>query len=433
MKKKILSCLLVLTLLLPIGTAFAAPAMADVTLAAQPGQTITLTEADFTDRLTIYPEDATYTLASVAFPALPAADQAIIRLDATAYAAGGEVPLARIADGDLRIEVTAPRGTMVRIPFRATLSNGDTLTASLDIGVMPALADQAHTVEVGERIRINLGLPQWATGERITIAFQGDRDLEHGTLHTVSGEHGVLEYRATSEGEDTFTFTVTIGDVTSAPVRITITVTPSSVIPFLKYYDMPTHWAGFSAGRLATLDKIVGHRVDNRYFFHPDRGMTRGDFVVWLLSVAGIEPTAHTNTIYADRDIPAWMRGFLNAATEAGIIQGSPTGSPATTSYFHPNNAITRIEAIRMISMALGVEGHGDDLAGLFTDIAQIPAWARNNVRHLHELEIIRGDGHGNLHPRRNLSRGEAAEMLYRAHKELVKQDEVPAPTLLMR
>jgi len=419
-------------MLLPIGTAFAAPAMADVTLAAEPGQTITLTETDFTEHLTIYPAGATYTLDYVAFPTLPAANHAIIRLDDTAYVADEEIPLARIADGDLRIEVTAARGTMVRIPFYATLSNDDVLTASLDIGVMPALADQTHTVEVGQTVRIRLGLPEWATGERIAISFQGDRDLEHGTLHPVSGELGVLEYRAESEGEDTFTFTVTIGDVTSAPVRVTITVVPSTVIPFLKYYDMPTHWAGFSAGRLATLDKIVGHRVDNRYFFHPSRGITRGDFVIWLLSVAGIEPTEHTTTIYADPDIPAWMRGFLNAATEAGIIQGVPTGNPATTSYFHPNSAITRIEAIRMISMALGVEGHSDDLAGLFYDIAQIPGWARNNVRHLHELDIIRGNGQGYLHPRRNLSRGEAAEMLYRAHKELVKQGEVPAPVSMI-
>ena len=175
----------------------------------------------------------------------------------------------------------------------------------------------------------------------------------------------------------------------------------------------------------------MGHRVDNRYFFHPDRGITRGDFIVWLLSVVGIEPTDHTTTIYADHDIPSWMRGFLNAATEAGIIQGVPTGNPGTTSYFFPNNAVTRIEAIRMISMALGVEGHSDDLAGLFNDIAQIPGWAKNNVRHLHELEIIRGDGHGNLHPRRNLSRGEAAEMLYKAHKELALPAPAPTPPAL--
>lgn len=415
MKKRILSCLLILAMLLPFSTAFAAT-MNDVHITAEPGQTITLTTAEFTDSLTL--TDG-LTLESISFPTLPAANQAVIRLDDADYAADTEVPIARITAGELRVHVTAARGHMVRIPFRATLSDAAVLDASLDIAVMPRLADVNHTVEVDKSVRVVLGIPAWAAGERVTISFDGDRNLQHGTLSAVPGELGVLMYHAESVGVDTFTFTMTINGVSSAPTLVTITVEPSSVVPYLRYYDMPTHWAGFSAGRLATLDKVVGHRVDNRYFFHPDRGITRGDFVVWLLSVVGIEPMEHTNTIFADHDIPSWMRGFLNAATEAGIIEGVAASNPATTSYFFPHNPVTRIEAVRMISQALGVEGHDHDIADLFKDFEQIPSWAKNNVRHLYELDIVRGDGHGYLHPRRNLSRGEAAEMLYRAYKEL--------------
>ena len=72
-----------------------------------------------------------------------------------------------------------------------------------------------------------------------------------------------------------------------------------------------------------------------------------------------------------------------------------------------------------MISIALGPEGHDDDLTGLFQDIDQIPGWARNNVKHLHELQIVTGDTNVYLHPRRNISRSEAAEMLYKAYKEM--------------
>ena len=201
---------------------------------------------------------------------------------------------------------------------------------------------------------------------------------------------------------------------------------------------MPTHWASFSAGRLAILEKIIGQQADNRFFFYPDKGITRGDFIIWLLSVMGIEPSDRSNTIYSDEDIPGWMKGFLNAATEEGIVQGSPTGDAGTTSFVFPNNPITRIEAIRMVSMALGVEGHDDNLEGLFQDIENIPGWAKNNVRHLYELDIINGDLYGYLHPQRNLSRGEAAEILYKAYKELqldhnneppVEVEPEPSPT----
>ncbi|MCL2587799.1 MAG: S-layer homology domain-containing protein [Oscillospiraceae bacterium] len=419
MKQRLLSCLLILALLLPVGAAFAASTMGDVHVTAHHGQTVTLTAAAFTDELTVDPAESGVTLADIAFPALPAATEAVILLDGSAYTADTPVPLARITAGDLRIRVEAAVAATVRIPFRATLSNGDTLDADLIVTVTPEALSASHTVIVGESVRITLRVREWTPEARYTIAFQGDRNLQHGTLSPVAGEPGVFLFHATSEGMDSFTFTVTRDGITSAPGTITITVEPSPYLPFVKYYDMPTHWASYAAGRLATLEKIIGHRVDSRFFFHPDRGITRGDFLIWLCSVAGIEPTANANVIYADPDIPSWMRGFLHAATEEGVIQGAPASSAASTNYFLPNNPVTRIEAIRMISIALGPEGHDDDLTDLFHDIASIPGWARNNVKHLAELEIITGDTNGYLHPMRNLSRAEAAEMLYKMYKEM--------------
>ncbi|MCL2368921.1 MAG: S-layer homology domain-containing protein, partial [Oscillospiraceae bacterium] len=271
----------------------------------------------------------------------------------------------------------------------------------------------------GETVRITLSLREWTPEGRYLFSFAGDRNLQHGTLEPVPGEVGVFLYHATSVGVDSFTFTVTRDGVVSTPGTITITVTPSPIQPFLKYFDMPSHWASYAAGRLATLEKIIGHRVDSRFFFHPDRGITRGDFLIWLCAVMGIEPTDDVDTIFADPDIPVWMKGFIVAATEENIIEGVPSASYQQTSYFLPNRAITRIEAIRMISAALGVAGHDDDLTGLFNDIADIPDWGKIHVRHLAELQIITGDGSGYLRPARNLSRGEAAEMLYKTYKEL--------------
>ena len=423
MNKRIVSCLLILALLLPFGTAFAATTMGDVDLRAVQGQTITLTTASFTDELVIDPADEGVTLASITFPTLPAATSAVILIDGAAYLAGGVVPVARISAGDLQIRMEAIAGTTVAIPFRAALSNDEYLDASLNIAIAPEALSADYTVVEGEYVEIRLGIPNIVPGGHYTITFDGDRNLQHGTLTPVAGQLGVLRFHAESVGVDTFTFTVARNGIASTPGTVTITVTPSPILPYMQYFDMPTHWAAYSAGRLATLEKIIGHQVDNRFFFHPDRGITRGDFVVWLCSVVGIEPTEDAQTLYADTDIPDWMKGFLHAATEAGIIQGSPSASATTTSYFHPHNPVTRIEAIRMISIALGPEGHDDDLTDLFQDIDQIPGWGRNNVKHLHELQIITGDTNGYLHPRRNISRAETAEMLYKAYKEMQLPD----------
>jgi len=415
MNKRIVSCLLILALLLPVGSAFAVSTIGDVHLNARPGQTITLTAAAFTDRLTLDPADAGAVLSSITFPTLPAANQAVIRLDGADYVADTPVPLSAISAGDLQIRLEAAKGVTVRIPFRGALSNGTTMDASLDIGVAPEALDASHVVRAGSAVQISLGVRDRVPGAIYTFTLIGDTNLQHGTLRAGTGV-GVFYYDAISAGTDTFQFTVTLNGVTSAPATVTVTVEPLDIV---FYRDMPTHWAAHSAGRLAFLDMIIGQQADKRFYFFPDRGITRGDFVIWLCAVMGIEPTTNPATLYADTDIPGWMKGFLEAATREGIIQGVPARSPATTSYFFPHNPVTRIEAIRMISIALGVEGHDDDLVGLFHDIAAIPGWGKNNVRHLSELRIITGDPSGNLHPMRNLTRGEAAEMLYRAYKEM--------------
>ena len=422
MRKKIISFLLVLAILLPSVTAFAA-SVHDVERRATSGQVITLEETDFTSQWVSSEEDET--IASITFERIPASNAAIIRLGETAVTTDTVITLADIADGDLTVEVVATHGNTIHAPFTATSSTGGTSSADLIIPVIPEVEDFNYTLEVGETVRVELSLVGgMQTGNRYLFSMQGQNELTHGTLSPVSGEMGVFVYRADSVGVDTFTYTVSVNGVVSEPATVEITVIPSSALPFLQYYDMPTHWAGFSAGRLAILEKIIGQQADNRFYFYPDRGITRGDFVIWLMAVMGIEPQEHTNTIYADEDIPSWLRGFLNAATEEGIIQGAPTQNADTTSYFRPHNAITRIEAIRMVSLALGPEGHDDSLEGLFADIDAIPGWAKNNVRHLYELDIINGDDAGFLNPGRNLSRGEAAELLYRAYKELVNVPE---------
>jgi len=391
--------------------------MGDVYLRAGHGQTLTLTTTNFTDQLTIPPEDNGLTLASVTFPTLPPSNAAVIRLDGADYVADTAVPATDIAGGDLQIRVEAAVGTRVRIPFHVTLSDDSTADADLEITVHPEAEDRSYTTRVDESIEITLAVRNPGTDRTYTFQLIGDDNLQHGTL-TARTEPGRFTYHATSAGTETFTYTVSVDGIASDPATVTIAVEEAAVQNYLQYWDMPNHWASFSAGRLAILERIIGMQADHRFYFHPDRGITRGDFLIWLCAALDIEPTQASTTIFADQDIPSWMVGFVDAATNAGIIEGVPAESPALTSFFFPHSPVTRIEAIGMVSRALGVDGHDDDLSDLFLDFESIPGWGKNHVRHLAERQVIVGDGTGHLHPRRNLSRGEAAEMLYKAYKD---------------
>ncbi|MCL2828396.1 MAG: S-layer homology domain-containing protein [Oscillospiraceae bacterium] len=312
----------------------------------------------------------------------------------------------------------------VSTAFGVSMGNDTRADAHIESGVHPE--DCTYAAQVGEHIQIILGVRNPVAEHTYVFHLMGDGNLQHGTL-TPHTEPGHFTYHATSAGTETFVYTVSVDGIVSHPATVTITVDAATTLPFLQYKDMQNHWAAFSAGRLAYLGKLVGMQADNHFFFHPDRGITRGDFLIWLCAVLDIEPTTSVSTIYVDSDIPQWMIGFLDAATIAGVIEGAPAANPAVTSYFSPNTPVTRIEAISMISRALGTDGHDDDLTGLFLDITEIPAWGKNAVRHLAERQVLAGNLGDYLQPNRNLSRAEGAEMLYKALKDMVH---TPAPGL---
>ena len=291
-----------------------------------------------------------------------------------------------------------------------------------DIGfrVIPEALNAAYRTRVGDTLRIRLDTKHSPGDRGHEFTLIGDNNLQHGILR-FTGERGVYTYHPISPGVETFTFTVTLDGISSEPATVTITVENHEERPleFVQYRDMVNHWGAYSAGRLATLDLVVGQKADEHHYFYPNKAISRADFLIWLLAVMGIEPTDGASTLYADRDIPQWMVGFVDAGTNHGIIEGVAAGHPHVTSYFYPHKPITRIEAMKMVSMALGVDGHDENLAGLFRDVHEVPSWAKNHVRHLSEIQLITGSQAGNLRPRSNLTRAEAAELLYKAFKEM--------------
>ncbi|MCL2842661.1 MAG: S-layer homology domain-containing protein [Oscillospiraceae bacterium] len=302
------------------------------------------------------------------------------------------------AMGDVR--VTADHGQNVTLTTAAFL---DSLQIDPGDHGIAVVSIAFPTLPPAETAVIRQGGTDYPADTEVTVG-----EISRGGLQIRAAESVTIPFRATLDNAGTLTANLVI-DVQA------VNAEPPEI---LHYRDMASHWAAYAAGRLAVLDKVVGQQVDHRYFFFPDSEITRGDFVVWLCSVMGMEPAGEGHTLYADPDTPGWLGGYLNAATEAGIIQGSPAGCPAVTSYFNPHHPVTRIEAIRMVSIALGVEGHDDDLSGLFADMGDVPGWGKNHVRHLAERRIINGDSAGYLHPQRTLRRGEAAEMLYRLYRE---------------
>ena len=223
-------------------------------------------------------------------------------------------------------------------------------------------------------------------------------------------------------GLDSFAFRLESGEYYSNIGTVTIEIVAPSepVIPFY-YEDMQDHWANFSASHLAARGFIIGEEIGNNFYYWPDKQMSRGEFLLFLLSVLNIDETANAAAVtFADEDsIPDWMLEKAKIAYEMEIISG--VSDDTDSLYLYPNAPITRAEAFVMINNALLVKTEAVNTTDAinYADAESIPSWATQAIKNLSAYQIIQGSSNNNVNPNSIASRGEAAELCYKLLKQI--------------
>ena len=260
---------------------------------------------------------------------------------------------------------------------------------------------------------------QIASGEVVNFAITVQPT--HGII-IQSGDNGSnFIYTPNQEytGTDTFSFRLESGDKysNSATATITIEDDTSDIIPFY-YVDMQNHWANYSASHLAARGLILGEEIGNRFYYCPEREMTRGDFMLFLLAITESNLDAEVDipsSTFADKDkTPDWLLEAAKVAYSKGIIKGSSENGKV---YLNLDKKITRAEAATMISNVLDDKSSTENIT--YKDVGSIPNWALQSVKNLSAYEIIQGDSEGTFRPLDTLTRGEAAELSYKLLKQL--------------
>jgi len=212
-------------------------------------------------------------------------------------------------------------------------------------------------------------------------------------------------------------------------VSITRTMLPRVeylIIPRLR--DIGGHPAENDIKKLYSLDVFR----DNSDFFIPEAPMVRGEFVKALVNASHIEkevvntrsssylrqqPLQEISPFY---DLPTSHPDyeFIKEALRKGIISGANSG------YFHPDEKISRAEAITMIIRALGFENNAPAPGYYcgFADDYDIPDWAKDSIYVAKEIGLVNGDIYGRINPNEILSRSEASTMLVR-YLEFLERD----------
>lgn len=310
-------------------------------------------------------------------------------------------------------------GEIVNPPASGEPGIDETGSGEMDTDILKSQA-VASKYEILENSKLSASLDaNIVSGENVSYAITVQPT--HGTI-VQSGESG-KNYIYTPEkdyhGTDSFSFRLEEGKKysNSATVSITIKQDTSNVIPF-NYIDMKDHWANYSASHLAARGLIIGEEIGNRFYFKPEKTMTRGEFMLFLLAITESNVDAEIDVSkvkFADSSsTPDWLLEAAKVAYSRGILKGSAEGEKI---YLNLDKTITRVEAATMISNVLGDKDSTKEIK--YKDVGMIPSWALKAVKNLSAYKIIQGDAAGTFRPMSKLTRGEAAELSFKLLKQL--------------
>lgn len=231
---------------------------------------------------------------------------------------------------------------------------------------------------------------------------------KNGTLTVLDKTTGEFRYTPSAgyTGKDKFTYVARdqYGNY-SKTATVNIAVDKASTVALA---DMENHSAALAA-TILTANGIMSRESNGGVpVFLPDKKISRADFTVMAMKIAGVAPLSLSATSFEDNaDIDAGAMPYVATAQARGYIHGS-LGKDGLV--FRPNDAVTRAEAAIILCNIFRIE-NGDSVM-TFSPEAAVPVWARPALSALSAADIMEvGTGEQATAP---LTRGDAAEILYK-------------------
>lgn len=174
------------------------------------------------------------------------------------------------------------------------------------------------------------------------------------------------------------------------------------------FSDVNNHWAQTTVETLARYDYVDG-MGDGSYA--PNASVTRAQFIKMMVGYYGMISPEYKGE-YADVKGDEWYVEYLTIARQLGLI--SPEFYQDGKIY--PDKPITREEAAT-IAAAIAKQQEAKKVEGAvtsFTDDKSISSWALEGVKNAASYGLIKGYDTGDYKPAANITRAEAAAILFR-------------------
>ncbi len=232
---------------------------------------------------------------------------------------------------------------------------------------------------------------------------------KNGTVSFSDRSYGDFKYTPALNytGKDKFTYVVrdSYGNY-SGVATVSITVSPRDTD--IVYSDMHDNSAYNAALTLAGENIMLGQISGDGMYFYPDKTVSRGEFLVMVMKAAGITPVYSESSFDDNDSIPASIRPYVATAQNYRYINGKLSEAGLT---FDADSPITRAEAAVMVNNILNLSEPSS--VTVFADTEEIPSWAKSSVGALYSLGIIERTENGAIDAQSDLTRGQAAQMVY--------------------
>ncbi|QJD84673.1 S-layer homology domain-containing protein [Cohnella herbarum] len=317
-----------------------------------------------------------------------------IDIDAISKQIGAAVALSDII---IRIEISASAANIAQLVKDAAAKGEFTIVAPpVDFKITSLHGDK--TVEITKFnafVQRTIAIPAGVDPSRITTGIVVDSD---GKVRHVPTKIIVVDGKHYAQ----------INSLTNS--------TYSVVWHPISYSDMTKHWAQAEVNDMGSRMVIEGTGSGK---FSPDRDITRAEFAAIVVRGLGLK-LAKGATPFADVAASDWYAGAVNAAYKYGLIDGVESGK------FHPNDQITREQAMLIIAKAMAITGlkeklpakSEDALLKGYSDISALSGWARSGAADTVQAGILTGRNETTLAPKAYMTRAEVAVVISRLLKQ---------------
>ncbi len=195
------------------------------------------------------------------------------------------------------------------------------------------------------------------------------------------------------------------GSAGGVPTNGNIQPVPEQYHTFIDIND-----AKWAADEITFLNKkkIISGYEDNT--FKPNSAITREEFVTIIINAVGIIPIDNIENHFTDVKKNAWYEKYVLTAVNQGYVSG------IEESLFGTGENISRQDAAAIVYRVIkNTEREKIREYIGFADDENISEYAKEAVKCMYEYSVINGSDGNMFNPQSNLTRAEAAKMIYNA------------------